>query len=200
MGQMHVQRALELPEGPKLIIATEISDERLQTLIDMFSPLAEKQSRTLLTLNPNTAKQSFHDFVMHASDGQGADDVVVSVPIASLMEEADTVMKPRRNAGILRWRSQRNDGNGQPQQCLSVQRAIYRHIRPDDQRSGSSHGAAHGGHALAGRSVAAIGGWRPQAQAIQSVMDSRYPGKVVIFPANSQPAIDKSQGIARTFA
>lgn len=31
MGQMHVQRALELPEGPKLVIATEVSDERLRT-------------------------------------------------------------------------------------------------------------------------------------------------------------------------
>src|SRR5512138_3148631 len=42
MGQMHVQRALELPDGPKLVIATEISDDRLQTLSDMFTPLAEK--------------------------------------------------------------------------------------------------------------------------------------------------------------
>ncbi|HEX6033456.1 MAG TPA: alcohol dehydrogenase catalytic domain-containing protein, partial [Anaerolineales bacterium] len=39
MGQMHVQRALELPEGPKLVIATEISDERLETLREMFTPL-----------------------------------------------------------------------------------------------------------------------------------------------------------------
>jgi threonine dehydrogenase-like Zn-dependent dehydrogenase len=40
MGQMHVQRALELANGPKLVIATEISDERLQILKDMFNPLA----------------------------------------------------------------------------------------------------------------------------------------------------------------
>jgi len=52
MGQMHVQRALELPDGPKLVIATEISDERLQTLSDMFAPLAAKQGRTILFFNP----------------------------------------------------------------------------------------------------------------------------------------------------
>ena len=33
-----------------------------------------------------------------------------------------------------------------------------------------------------GRSVAAIGGMETAADAIQSVMDSKYPGKVVIFP------------------
>ena len=53
MGQMHVQRALELPNGPKLVIATEISDERLQTLSNMFTPLAEKHGRKLLFFNPN---------------------------------------------------------------------------------------------------------------------------------------------------
>ena len=41
-----------------------------------------------------TAGKSFHDFIMEATGGQGADDVVVSVPFARLMEEADTVLKP----------------------------------------------------------------------------------------------------------
>jgi threonine dehydrogenase-like Zn-dependent dehydrogenase len=94
MGQMHVQRALELPDGPKLIIATEISDERLQTLKDMFAPLAEKHGRKLLFFNPTTSTQSFYDFVMNATQNQGVDDVVVSVPVAALMEEGETVMKP----------------------------------------------------------------------------------------------------------
>src|SRR5258705_9972423 len=94
MGQMRFQGALELPNGPKLVIATEISDERLQTLSNMFTPLAEKQGRALLFFNPNSSKQSFHEFVMEATQNQGADDVVVSVPVASLMAEGDTVMKP----------------------------------------------------------------------------------------------------------
>ena len=37
MGQMHVQRAIELPDGPRRIIATEVSDERLKTLQDRLS-------------------------------------------------------------------------------------------------------------------------------------------------------------------
>ena len=182
MGQMHVQRALELPDGPKLIIATEISDERLQTLIDMFSPLAEKQSRTLLIFNPNTAKKSFHDFVMQATDGLGADDVVVSVPIASLMEEADTVMKPD---GMLVFFA------GVPNGTMGMVNLSNVYLS-NAQYTGTS-GLTIQDQALVmerrlegtlspGRSVAAIGGFETAAEAIQSVMDSKYPGKVVIFP------------------
>jgi threonine dehydrogenase-like Zn-dependent dehydrogenase len=182
MGQMHVQRALELPDGPKLIIATEISDERLQTLIDMFSPLAEKQSRTLLIFNPNTAKQSFHDFVMQTTDGLGADDVVVSVPIASLMEEADTVMKPD---GMLVFFA------GVPNGTMGKVNLSNVYLS-NAQYTGTS-GLTINDQALVmerrlegtlspGRSVAAIGGFETAAEAIQSVMDSKYPGKVVIFP------------------
>jgi L-sorbose 1-phosphate reductase len=182
MGQMHVQRALELPDGPKLIIATEISDERLQTLIDMFSPLAEKQSRTLLIFNPNTAKQSFHDFVMQATDGLGADDVVVSVPIASLMEEADTVMKPD---GMLVFFA------GVPNGTMGMVNLSNVYLS-NAQYTGTSGLTIHDqalvmerrleGTLSPGRSVAAIGGFETAAEAIQSVMDSKYPGKVVIFP------------------
>ena len=90
MGQMHVQRALELPDGPKFVIATDISDDRLQTLKDMFIPLAEHNKREIHFFNPNESKVSLLDFLKQVSGGRLADDVVVSVPVAGLMEEAST--------------------------------------------------------------------------------------------------------------
>ena len=182
MGQMHVQRALELPDGPKTIIATEISDERLQTLKDMFAPLAEKHNRTILLFNPNTAKESFHDFVMQATNNLGADDVVVSVPVAGLMEEADTVMK---NDGMLVFFA------GVPNGTMGLANLSNVYLS-NAQYTGTSGLTIHdqasvmerriAGTLSPGRSVAAIGGMETAADAIQSVMDSRYPGKVVIFP------------------
>jgi len=182
MGQMHVQRALELPDGPKTIIATEISDERLQTLKDMFAPLAEKHNRTILFFNPNTAKESFHNFVMWATNNQGADDVVVSVPVAKLMEEADTVMK---SDGMLVFFA------GIPNGTMGLANLSNVYLS-NAQYTGTSGLTIHdqasvmerriAGTLSPGRSVAAIGGMETAADAIQSVMDSRYPGKVVIFP------------------
>jgi len=182
MGQMHVQRALELPNGPRLLIATEVNDERLQTLKEMFAPLAEKQNRTVLFFNPTNLEKSFHQFVMDATDNQGADDVVVSVPIASLMEEADTVMKPD---GMLVFFAGVPNGTMGKVNLSNV-------FLSNAQYTGTSGLTIHDqalvmerrmeGTLSPGRSVAAIGGLETAADAIRSVMDSRYPGKVVIFP------------------
>jgi D-arabinose 1-dehydrogenase-like Zn-dependent alcohol dehydrogenase len=182
MGQMHVQRALELPDGPKLIIATEISDERLETLHDMFAPLAEKHHRTILFFNPNTAKESFYDFVMQVTNQQGADDVVVSVPVAKLMEEGDSVMKP--NGMLVFFAGVPNGTMGRVNLSnVYLSNAQYTGtsgLTIHDQASVMERRIA--GTLSPGRSVAAIGGMETAADAIQSVMDSRYPGKVVIFP------------------
>ncbi|KPV45830.1 alcohol dehydrogenase, partial [Kouleothrix aurantiaca] len=48
MGQMHVQRALELSNGPRTVIATDVNDERLATLAQMFTSLAEQRGKHLV--------------------------------------------------------------------------------------------------------------------------------------------------------
>lgn len=182
MGQMHVQRALELPDGPKHVIATEVSDERLQTLREMFTPLAIKQGRTLSFFNPMTAQVSFHDFVMEATHGEGADDVVVSVPMAKLMEEGDTVMK----------------ADGMMVLFAGVPNGTYGAVNLSNvylanaQYTGTSGLTIHdqalvmerrlAGTLSPGRSVAAIGGLPTAAAALEAVEHGTYPGKVIVFP------------------
>ena len=182
MGQMHVQRALELPGGPKLVIATEVSDVRLKTLKDMFAPLAAKQGRTIEFFNPANSKLSFRDFVLQRTAGQGADDVVVSVPVAKLIEEGASVMKsdgmlvvfagvPNGTYGAVNlsnvylFNAQFTGTSGLTiaDQSLVMERRVAGTLSP-------------------GRSVAAIGGLNSAAEALQSVMDGRFPGKVVLFP------------------
>ena len=182
MGQMHVQRALELPDGPKLVIATEISDDRLQTLSDMFTPLAEKNGRKLLFFNPTTSKQSFHDFVMEATQNQGVDDVVVSVPVAALMEEGDTVMKPDGMMVLFAGVPNGTMGavNLSNVYLSNAQYTGTSGLTIDDQASVMARRVA--GTLSPGRSVAAIGGLETAAEAIESVIEGKYPGKVVIFP------------------
>jgi len=182
MGQMHVQRALEKPDGPKLVIATEVSDERLRTLQEMFVPLAKKQGCTILFFNPTTSKQSFHEFVMQATSGQGADDVVVSVPVAGLMEEGDTVMKP--DGMLVLFAGVPNGTMGMVNLAnVYLSNAQYTGtsgLTIRDQSMVMERRMA--GTLSPGRSVAAIGGLETAAEAIQSVMDGRFPGKVIVFP------------------
>ena len=182
MGQMHVQRAIEQPDGPRLIIATEVSDQRLMTLQDRFAPLAERNDCELLTFNPQSQDQSLYDFVMAATDRQGADDVVVSVPIADVMAEAATAMNPN---GMLVFFAGVPNGTLAPLNLSSVylNNAQYTGtsgLTLNDQQQVME--LADKGDLSPGRSVGAIGGMQAAKEGIQAMIEGRYSGKIIIFP------------------
>lgn len=182
MGQMHVQRAIELPAGPRKVIATEVSDMRLAALKERFGSLAASNNCELLTFNPQTNTQSLHDFVMQETGGQGAEDVVVSVPIADVMAEADTLM---HKDGMLVFFAGVPNGT-MAHLNLST---VYMHnaqytgtsgLTLDDQFQVLSQAAQ--GSLNPGRSVGAIGGMNAAREGIQAMIDGRYAGKIIIFP------------------
>ena len=182
MGQMHVQRAIELPDGPTTVIATEVSDQRLDAIKDRFAPLAAKNGRTLLTYNPQNNDKSLYDFVMEVTDGKGADDVVVSVPIADVMAEGDTLMNEN---GMLVFFAGVPNGTMAPMNLSNVylnntQYTGTSGLTLDDQRQVLDQ--AFKGSLSPGRSVGAIGGMQVTKEGIQAVINGKYAGKIVIFP------------------
>lgn len=182
MGQMHVQRALELRDGPKLVIATEVSDERLKTLQAMFRPLAEKHGRAILFFNPANSPQTLQEFVLQATQGHGADDVIVCVPIAKLMEEGEAVMKPDGMLVLFAGVPNGTLGfvNLSQVYLANAQYTGTSGLTIDDQALVMERRLA--GTLSPGRSVAAIGGLETAVEAIESVITGKYAGKVVIFP------------------
>ncbi len=182
MGQMHVQRAIELPNGPRKIIATEVSDQRLQALHDRFAPLAADNNCELFIFNPQTNEQSLYDFVMDITDRRGADDVVVSVPIAAVMAEANTLMNAD---GMLVFFAGVPNGTLAPLNLSSV----YTHnaqftgtsgLTLDDQTLVLDQTAR--GTLSPGRSVGAVGGMKAAKKGIRAVIEGTYAGKIIIFP------------------
>ena len=119
---------------------------------------------------------------MQATDQMGADDVVVSVPVASLMAEGASVMNPN---GMLVLFAGVPNGTDAP---LDMS-AVYLHnaqftgtsgLTLDDQRLVMDR--ALDSSLSPGRSVAAIGGMNAAPEGIEAMIDGRFPGKVVIFP------------------
>jgi len=182
MGQMHVQRAIELPDGPTTVIATEVSDQRLEAIRERFAPLAEKNGRTLLTYNPQTSDAALYDFVMEATAGKGADDVVVSVPSAAVMAEGDTLMNEN---GMLVFFAGVPNGTIAPMNLSNVYLSNSQYtgtsgLTLDDQRQVLEQ--AFKGSLSPGRSVGAIGGMQVTKEGIEAVIKGKYAGKIVIFP------------------
>lgn len=182
MGLMHVQRAIQQPDGPSKIVATEVSDERLQSLKDRLAHLAESNACELYTFNSQTADQSLLDFVMGITDDQGADDVVVSVPISAVMAEADTLMNPD---GMLVFFAGVPNGTLAP---LNLS-AVYLN---NAQYTGTSGLTIHDqqqvvalanqGDLSPGSIVGAVGGMRAAKDGLRALVDGSYSGKVLIFP------------------
>ena len=182
MGLMHLQRAIQQPDGPSKIVATEVSDERLRSLEDRLGHLAESNDCELITFNSQTADQSLHDFVLGITDNQGADDVVVSVPISPVMAEADTVMNPD---GMLVFFAGVPNGTLAP---LNLS-AVYLN---NAQYTGTSGLTIHDqqqvvdlatrGDLSPGSIVGAVGGMRAAKDGLQALVDGSYSGKVLIFP------------------
>ena len=182
MGLMHVQRAIQQPDGPRTIVATEVSDERLKSLEDRLAHLAESNDCELLTFNSATSEVSLHDFVMGITEGRGADDVVVSVPIAEVMAEADTLM---RSDGMLVFFAGVPNGTLAPMNLSAV-------YLDNAQYTGTSGLTIHDqqqvvdlatrGALSPGSIVGAVGGMRAAKDGLQALVEGRYSGKVLIFP------------------
>lgn len=182
MGQMHVQRALEMPNGPSKIIATEVSADRIKLLHQSFMPLVEQHGREFYLFNPTESNKSLFDYVMGHTGGQGADDVVVSVPSAKLMEEAAKTMN---NDGMLVLFAGVPNGTYAPVDLSKV----YLHNAQYTGTSGLTirdqaqvMEQALDGSLSPERVVAAVGGIEAARDAMEAVMYGRFPGKVVIFP------------------
>ena len=119
---------------------------------------------------------------MGITDGKGADDVVVSVPIAAVMAEADTLMNAD---GMLVFFAGVPNGTLAP---LNLS-AVY---LDNAQYTGTSGLTIHDQQQVVdlatraklspGSIVGAVGGMLAAKDGLQALVDGTYSGKVLIFP------------------
>lgn len=182
MGQMHVQRAIEKRDGPAVIVGVDPDAERLGVLEDSLGALAEQAGRRLVLVDPNSSGPGVQEVVADLTAGAGADDVVVTVPVASVMADAARLMRPDGMlvffAGVANGTmgpldmSQVYLGNAQytgtsgssiADQALVLDKAVEGTLSPD-------------------LNLAAVGGIDAGRDGMQAVLEGRFAGKVVIFP------------------
>lgn len=181
MGQMHVQRALELENPPRKIFATDIAPERLQYMKNRLQHLADRKNIDLV-IRDVTNPEGLDDELRAFTDGLGFDDVYVHAPVARLAEHA---------AHHLAKDAVFNIFAGVPLGTMATMSpAIF--TRKQVRMIGSSGssmedilgvlGKCEAGTLATRMSLAALGGIETVHEGIQGVKDGRFPGKTVIFP------------------
>jgi threonine dehydrogenase-like Zn-dependent dehydrogenase len=180
MGRMHVQRAIQSHDGPDTIVCTDVSDARLADLDTSFGDEARAQGIEWLCLNPMKAEE--YRAGLSAFANPGFDDIIVLAPVPAVISEAAIYLAPKGVmnvfAGVARGTMTEIDLSDA---YLKDTRVIGHSASTiDDLRLMLDQ--AESGQLTPNRSVAAVGSLGAAKEGLQSVLDTAFPGKVVIYP------------------
>jgi L-sorbose 1-phosphate reductase len=182
MGQMHVERALAMAGGPRLVVGVDLDADRLASARAKLMPVAEERGRELRIEALGREPEALATFVRGITGGRGADDVIVTAPSGAAVVSAAAAMAPD---GMLVLFAGVPVGT---RVALDLS-PIFLHGAQYTGTSGSriADQALVVTKTLAGeleprRALAAVGGMETAAEALEALVDGRYPGKIVIFP------------------
>jgi L-sorbose 1-phosphate reductase len=183
MGQMHVERALSLPDGPRLVIGVDLDADRLAAAEQKLRPVVVARNRDLVMDRLGSEPGALVTLVRSHTGGQDADDVVVTAPSARAVMDAAEAMAPN---GMLVLFAGVPVGTR-----ASIDLSpVFLHGAQYTGTSGSRIADQElvvakttDGQLEPRRAVAAIGGIEAAAEALRALTEGRFPGKIVIYPA-----------------
>jgi threonine dehydrogenase-like Zn-dependent dehydrogenase len=182
MGQMHIERALAMASGPRLVVGVDLDADRLAAARAKLGPVALARGRELRIEALGREPGALEALVRDITGGHGADDVIVTAPSPQAVVSGAAAMAPDGMlvlfAGVPVGTRVALDlspvflhgaqytgtsGSRIADQELVVQKTVAGELEPR-------------------RALAAIGGMETAAEALQALIDGRYPGKIVVFP------------------
>jgi len=183
MGQMHVQLALELENGPKKVVVSDLDDVRLAQLKKRLQEKADKNNVEFVTYNPkNFADEAaFMDKLREESEG-GFEDIIMLVPVPAVLSSA---VKLLGENGLMNVFAGIPAGNNAVINIGAVASKGQRYIAS----SGSGMDdikytlqLTEDGKLSPVYALAAIGGMKALKEGMEGVSSARFPGKTVIYP------------------
>ncbi len=182
MGQMHVQRAIELPCGARTVVVTDLDRERLDHIENRFGELARRKGVTLVTLaGSDYPDRADMDAAIMRHAPSGYNDVCVLAPVPALVSAATRYAADDGLVNLFAGIPIGNNASiGLDDICRGVKILGSSGSRISDLRKILS--MVEDGQLNTNLSVAAIGGLGAAREGLEGVKNARYPGKVVIYP------------------
>jgi D-arabinose 1-dehydrogenase-like Zn-dependent alcohol dehydrogenase len=182
MGQMHVERALAMANGPRLVVGVDLDADRLAAAKLKLAPVAAERGRELRIETLGRESGALATLARGLSGGAGADDVIVTAPSPQAVASAAAAMAPDGMlvlfAGVPVGTRVALDLS--PVFLHGAQYTGTSGSRIEDQALVMAKTVA--GELEPRRALAAVGGIETAAEALQALVDGRFPGKIVVFP------------------
>ena len=184
MGHMHVQRAIEMEDRPRQMVATNLHLARIQALDHKFGASARERGLEFVpvSLESFVDQVAFDAHLNELTGGEGFDDIVVNAPSTAAIE---TALPHLADNAVM------NVFAGLPRGTMcgfDINLTTQRNIRFTGM-SGSSISDLRQmldmteSHELGtNRSVAAIASLEGLPDGLKSVSEGKFAGKVVIYP------------------
>jgi len=183
MGQMHVQRAVELEQPPAKILCTDIDDGRIDMLRRRVEKTAKDRGIDIRFVNPTKLQAGEQDkLVEEFTDGAGFDDVITLVPVPALIADAGRHVAPYGVMNIFAGIPRGTKAMMPVSECF---RNKVRYIGSSGSRVtdlADTLALSESGKLGTANSAAAIGGMNAMGEGVAAVKSGRFPGKTVIFP------------------
>lgn len=182
MGQMHVQRALEVANRPARVVVTDLDRTRLNHIQDRFGDLARANGVQLFTLSPeDVSSPGGMDEALGSLALQGFSDIVICAPLAQIVPQ---LLSHAADNAFVNIFAGVPIGKTAEVELLDLCRGI-KLIGSSGSRISDLRkvlGMVESRELRTDFSVAAIGGMRAAHEGLEGVRDARYPGKTVIYP------------------
>jgi threonine dehydrogenase-like Zn-dependent dehydrogenase len=180
MGRMHVQRALQLAQGPATIACTDVSDLRLEDLSASFAAEAKGRGIEWICVNP-MAREAYAAGMARFRD-QGFDNIIVLAPVPAVISEAATYLAPKGVMNIFAGVACGTMAQLDLSDAYLKNTRVIGHSAStiDDLRLMLRQ--TESGLLSPNRSVAAVGSLNAARDGLRAVQDTVFPGKIVIYP------------------
>jgi threonine dehydrogenase-like Zn-dependent dehydrogenase len=180
MGQMHLERALRLADGPTRLLGVDLDEDRLAAAKAKLQPIAIAEHRDLAMTT--AGGDDLKALVGGMTDGRGADDVIVTAPGPGPIAAGSALLAPD---GMLVIFAGVPVGTRASLDLSSVFLTGAQYTGTSGSRiSDQQHviDKTRSGLLSPGRAVAAVGGIEAAAAGLSALVEGRFPGKIVIFP------------------
>ncbi len=177
MGLMHLEMAMRY--RPKTIIVSDLVEEKLEKALSLVGEKAKGLGIDLITTLPDKIEAT----LKKASQGKGADDIILAVGVQPVQQHALTMLGKGGVANLF-------GGLPKGKNMLQID-AIAVHY-DEIKLVGSSGGepsdlkvaldAIASGDIDAGNYVYAIGSLKHVPQALQMIAENKTDGKIIIYP------------------
>jgi len=183
MGMMHLQRAIEAENHPRIVVAVNRNPVRLNAVKEQYEALAKRKGISLICLNPVKEKDVYEKEIEKIMDLGGFDDIEVMITNLKTIEENFYFLSKNgvmnlfagikkgnfvelnldKIKGISNFRILGHSGSGLKDQIEIIDKFKENKLEPR-------------------RAAVAIGGFKQFIDGVKAMKNSTFPGKIIIYP------------------